>query len=109
MSQFRSSYNQIYKIVTFSYSLDTGIECRAGWVPTGSLIYVGEIPPQEEAYFNTAECVVDLQPGCDELHVFGYVGHTHFLGQAIWVEHYRPDSHGQLTFVCSCLLARIFL
>ena len=73
--------------------------CRATWWWTGSTIVTGDIPPGKEAYFNSAECAVQLHPGCDSINAFANTPHAHFLGSAVWTEHYCPDKYGQLTYV----------
>ena len=70
---------------------------------TGSITHIGDIPPKTEAYFNTGECVVQLASGCDSINVVSYTLHAHFLGAAVWSNHYRPDKYGGLTYVrCIC-------
>jgi hypothetical protein len=73
--------------------------CSATWLASGSNIGVGEIPPGTEAYFNSAECAVQLSPGCKDVHAIGFIPHAHFLGTAVWTEHYSADKFGQLTYV----------
>ena len=73
--------------------------CRAIWWWTGSVTTTGDIPPGREAYFNSAECTVQLRPGCDSVNVSAFTPHAHFLGRSIWTEHYRPDKYGALTYV----------
>jgi hypothetical protein len=72
---------------------------------TGSGTFVGDIPPRNKAFFNTAECVVKLNPSCEKINAFASIPHAHFLGTAVWTEHYRSDKFGQLTYVrFSCFL-----
>ena len=66
---------------------------------SGSITRIGDIPPKTAAYFNTGECAVTLEDGCDAINVVSYTPHAHFLANAIWTEHYRPDKYGQLTYV----------
>lgn len=73
--------------------------CRLGGLWAGSVIRIGDIPPQKEAYFNTGECQVELTDDCTEIYAISSGVHAHFLGRAIWTEHYRPDKYGQLTYV----------
>jgi hypothetical protein len=77
------------------------VSCSATWMASGSNIRVGEIPPGKEAYFNSAECAVQLSPGCEDIHAIGFIPHAHFLGTAVWTEHYSADKFGQLTYVRS--------
>lgn len=77
---------------------------QATWWWTGSITGTGDIPPGKQSYFNTAECTVTLRPECEEVNVTAYAPHAHFLGTAIWTEHYRPNKYGALTYVrCLCL------
>jgi hypothetical protein len=68
---------------------------------SGSITRIGDIPPKKEAYFNSGECTVQLEDNCNEVNVISFGPHAHFLGKAIWTEHYRPDQYGQLTYVRS--------
>jgi hypothetical protein len=74
-------------------------ECRTTWLSAGSIIWTGDIPPGKEAYFNTAECTLELRPGCEQVNVTAFQPHAHFLGRSVWTEHYRPDNYGALTYV----------
>jgi hypothetical protein len=60
---------------------------------------VGTIPAQTPAYFNSAECAVNLTPECQEIKAVAYAPHAHFLGSAIWTEHYHTDTWGSLSYV----------
>ena len=75
--------------------------CRVAVWWSGSVTRIGDIPPKKAAYFNAGECAVQLETGCEAINVISYTPHAHFLGSAIWTEHYRPDKYGQLTYVRS--------
>jgi hypothetical protein len=80
--------------------------CRTTWLETGSVTVTGDIPPGKEAYFNTAECTLELRPGCEQVYATAFTPHAHFLGRSVWTEHYRPDNYGALTYVRFVLFPR---